>query len=68
MHNTVLMGKSTKESYLEELKVDGKVILKWLSDRQGDSYCSALRQMAGSCEFDNKPQGSKNVENLLTAR
>ena len=33
MHHKVLMGKSTEESYLEELKVDGKVILKWLSDR-----------------------------------
>jgi hypothetical protein len=33
MNNTVLMGKPKEKRYWEELKVDGKVILKWLLDK-----------------------------------
>jgi hypothetical protein len=53
--------------YLEDLGVDGRIILKWVfKKRNGEAWSgSGNGQVAGACECDNKPSGSLKCGEFL---
>jgi hypothetical protein len=53
---SILVGKPEGKSHLEDLGVDGWVILQW--ERCGlDASSSEKGSVAGSCEHGNEPAG-----------
>ena len=55
----VLVVKPEGKSYLEDLSINGRIILKWVlkkwDEDHGLNQCgSGERQLVGSCEFGNK--------------
>jgi hypothetical protein len=59
MRNTykILFGKHEGKTHLEDLGVDGKVILKWiLGERMGGRGLDLLGSKRGSYEHGNRPK------------
>jgi hypothetical protein len=65
MRNTykIIVGKSERKNHLDDLSIDGKVILKWIMGeiwREVVDWIRLVRDMrpvAGSCEHGNEPLG-----------
>jgi hypothetical protein len=60
----VLMGKPEGKTHLEEPRVDGMTILRWIFRKWDGGHGldwsgSGLGQVAGSCKCSNEPSGSK---------
>jgi hypothetical protein len=62
----VLVGKPEGKRPLEDLGIDGRVILKWIFKKwDGGMYWIDLAQVVGCCEFGNEPSGSIQCEEFL---
>jgi hypothetical protein len=59
----VLVGKPEGKNHLEDLSVEGRMIVKWVFKKWAgvnglDSPWSGQEQVAGSCECGTEPVGS----------
>ena len=63
MHTGLWWVKPKERVHLEDLRIDGGIILKWISKRwDGEAWtgliCPGYGQVAGTCERGNEPSGS----------
>jgi hypothetical protein len=63
VHTGLWWVKLKERVHLQDLGVDGMIILKWISKRwDGEAwtgvFCSGYGQVAGTCECGNEPSGS----------
>lgn len=56
-----------KHHYLEDLGVDGRVVLKMVleENRTRESWTGSIRDVAGSCEHASESLGSVNCRGFL---
>ena len=46
-----------KRGHLEDLGVDGRIILEWMSQKSSGRAWTECRQVAGFCEHGNETSG-----------
>jgi hypothetical protein len=62
LHTRVWWGNLKKRDHLEDLGIEGRIILKWILNRivklRVDASGSGQEQKAGCCQYGNKPLDS----------